>query len=85
MRLNSNFPNPFNSQTSISFMLAEPAFVKLTIYNIMGQVIDELPSAHYGTREQRIIWNAGDLPSGVYLYEISSTDSRLIGRMTLIK
>ncbi|MCP4581050.1 MAG: T9SS type A sorting domain-containing protein [candidate division Zixibacteria bacterium] len=85
LRLHRNYPNPFNSQTTILFKLADPAFVKLTIYNLLGQVIDAFPTAYFQPGENHLVWDAGNRPSGVYLYELSSVEFSEIGRMTLLK
>ena len=62
----SNYPNPFNPSTSISFDLTAKN-AKVEIYNSRGQKVDEL-SVH--NNQSSITWNADNFPSGVYLYKL---------------
>ncbi|MBD3288511.1 T9SS type A sorting domain-containing protein [candidate division KSB1 bacterium] len=65
-----NYPNPFNPATTIVFSLQKDQHIKLTIYNLRGQVVEVLvnESRHAGTHY--ITWEAPHLPSGVYFYEL---------------
>ncbi|MCX7835536.1 MAG: choice-of-anchor D domain-containing protein, partial [bacterium] len=79
----SNYPNPFNPETKISFTLREAGAVKLTITNVMGQTVATLLNGERMDRgTHNIVWNAGNLPSGIYLlrYEVNgfSTMSKLV-------
>ena len=70
-----NYPNPFNSQTNIRFSLFKPAYVSFKIYDVLGKEkfiwqSDKLLQA--GTHELQ--FDAKDLASGVYFYEIILTD-----------
>ncbi len=69
--LYQNYPNPFNPTTTIEFNLPEDAFVTLKIYNILGQEIETIIDEEiYLSGRNLIIFNASDLPSGVYFYKI---------------
>ena len=72
--LSQNFPNPFNPATTIKFGLPNESYVKLEIYNSLGQLvntlIDEKLSAHF----YEIKWEAGNLPTGMYFYKIIAVD-----------
>lgn len=68
--LSQNYPNPFNPSTTIRYALPKESFVTLKIFNLLGQevatLVDELkPSGLY-----QVQWQAGDLPTGVYLYQL---------------
>jgi hypothetical protein len=70
-----NYPNPFNSTTSISFDLPFDATVKVHIFNTVGQKIDTLLDGIFPIGNQQITWNAvadfgNHLPSGIYFYRI---------------
>ncbi|MCP4583075.1 MAG: T9SS type A sorting domain-containing protein [candidate division Zixibacteria bacterium] len=80
-----NYPNPFNAQTNISFVLPSERDVKLEIYNLMGQVVDEIYRGHLPAGSHAFNWNAGDFSSGIYLYKFSTEDDEYVGSMTLIK
>ena len=74
--LKQNFPNPFNEETSIRYILAEKNYAKLKVYNFIGQ---EITSLDEGERERGIYdikFDASFLSSGIYLYKLE-----LIGDM----
>jgi hypothetical protein len=80
-----NYPNPFNSRTTIHYQLNEPAEVKLRVFNIAGQEIALLVRARQNPGRYEIEWNAGDLPSGVYYYQVQINDDRLTRKCLLLK
>jgi len=72
----SNYPNPFNPTTTISFSIPEESNVKLSIYNIKGQKIKSLLNDQITSGEHSIVWNGEDdsgkkVSSGVYLYKLN--------------
>ncbi|MCF7911230.1 MAG: T9SS type A sorting domain-containing protein [Candidatus Cloacimonetes bacterium] len=86
----SNFPNPFNPQTKISFLLTKSADVKLEIYNLKGQKIRELVSEHLQASEYSLIWDGRNdrgklMPSGIYLYSLKTGEHSVIRKMNLLK
>jgi hypothetical protein len=89
--LAQNYPNPFNNETAIRFSLADPAKVKLTIYNILGQKIkDVILNRRYAAGNHRIIYNAENLASGIYFYHLtvqntSGTSVSKTRKMILLK
>ena len=71
-KLSANYPNPFNSTTVIAYSVYVPstALVELSVYNLLGQKVRQLVKARQRTGNYRVHFNAGDLPSGVYLYRL---------------
>ncbi|MGE5174810.1 MAG: FlgD immunoglobulin-like domain containing protein [Hyphomicrobiales bacterium] len=89
-RLEGNFPNPFNPQTTIKFTAAQAGKVTLRIFNVGGQLVRTLSTkAEAGANEVR--WNGkrddgAQLASGVYFYKIKFADGSETGsRMALVK
>ena len=78
-------PNPFNASTQISYTLAEPGEVELTIYNIGGQLIHTLVDDYREPGEYQVIWDASKQASGIYFYSLTSGDYTETKRMTLLK
>jgi hypothetical protein len=64
--LHHNYPNPFNSTTTISFSMPISADVKLIVYDIIGNEVSTILNQTVSAGVQTIIWNAQDHPSGVY-------------------
>ena len=72
----TNFPNPFNPTTTISFSILEESKIELSIFNIKGQKIKSLLNDQITAGEHSIIWNGEDasgkkVSSGVYLYKLN--------------
>ncbi|MGH7457249.1 MAG: FlgD immunoglobulin-like domain containing protein, partial [bacterium] len=73
--LHQNFPNPFNPETSIRYQLPEAGWVRLRIYNILGEEIALLQDGEVEAGHHRITWNGKDrngqqVASGIYLYRL---------------
>jgi hypothetical protein len=80
-----NYPNPFNAQTTISYNLTYAAEVTLDIYDILGRKIQTLVSGLQSAGSHDIIWNAGDIASGIYFYKINSNGKSKAGHCLLLK
>jgi len=70
--LHQNFPNPFNPSTTIEFSIPKSGIVTLKIYNLLGQEVITLVSDKLTAGDYNYSWNAGDLASGVYVYELNA-------------
>ncbi|MBU1099522.1 MAG: aryl-sulfate sulfotransferase [Bacteroidetes bacterium] len=80
-----NFPNPFNPSTKISFALPNPGNVTVDIFNILGELVENLVSDFLLAGNYIFNWNAEELPSGIYLYSLEAAGYREIKKMTLMK
>jgi hypothetical protein len=84
---NSSFsinPNPLNGNTTINWMLTYPGRVKINLYNSTGLQVKEIADMEMMQGENRLTFDASDLPKGVYLCRIStgtSTISRKIVKL----
>lgn len=83
--LRQNFPNPFNASTKISYTLAASTNVVLEVYNAEGKFIKTLFRGYQGEGEHSVIWNAENLPSGVYFYSLLLDPVMLYGKAVLVK
>jgi hypothetical protein len=83
--INNAYPNPFNPQVSIPIGLPEDTFLKIMIYNSLGQKIDDINSGLYTSGYHTIIWNGSDFPTGVYLIVIDSEKIHETQKVILIK
>lgn len=68
----SNFPNPFSQETRIEFGLDQPSEVTLSIYNLLGQKVFELPERSMATGPHAYNFNASQLTNGIYLIKINA-------------
>jgi hypothetical protein len=83
--LGQNYPNPFNPSTTISFSLPEETFVKLEVYNSIGEKISTLASENLIAGNYKYDWNAKSLPSGIYLYRLQTDSFTESKKMILMK
>ena len=85
-----NYPNPFNPVTTLRFDLDYTSKVNLTVYNILGNEIITLQNGELQAGRHAIQWNANNaygqkVPSGLYLYKVTSDNRILTGKMLLMK
>jgi hypothetical protein len=83
--LAQNYPNPFNPTTTINYALPEQAFVRLTVYNVLGQEIATLVNETQDAGSRSVEFNANNLPSGLYFYKISAGNFSDMKKMILLK
>jgi len=88
--LSNNFPNPFNTITTIQFHLPVESSVTLNIYNINGQNVKTLVNRTLQPGRYSVIWDGTDnndviLPSGIYIYQIRARDFHKIIRLLFLK
>ncbi len=72
-QLMENYPNPFNPQTTIEYVLAQNSFVNINIYNSLGDKVQSLSGKYQVTGSHSVEFNAVNLSSGVYYYELVAT------------
>ncbi len=83
--LYQNYPNPFNSITKLRYFVPEAGNISIKIYDILGREIETLVSEYQNAGEYEITFNSNELPSGIYIYVLTSNKITLARKMTLIK
>jgi hypothetical protein len=84
--LEQNYPNPFNPSTVIEFSLPEDvANVKLSIYNALGEKVAELVNTSLQAGKYQYPWNANDVATGMYIYELRTDKFVSVKKMLLLK
>ncbi len=84
--LEQNYPNPFNPSTVIEFSLPEDvANVKLSIYNALGEKVSELVNTSLQAGKYQYTWNAQDVATGMYIYELRTDKFVSVKKMVLVK
>ena len=72
--LSQNYPNPFNPSTTIEFALPTPGFVRLSIFNILGEKVATPVSEDLTAGSYKYEWDATELTSGIYFYRLKAGD-----------
>ena len=88
--LHPNYPNPFNSGTEIRYTLSHPGQVSLVIYNALGQPVQTLVDGVQAAGSYRVPWHPSSskgkpLASGVYLSRLTTPESAMARKMTLLR
>jgi hypothetical protein len=89
--LYSNYPNPFNPETSIRFSVAKNSLVNIEVFNIKGQKVRSLTNRMYDQGLHRVVWNGKDdknqsVGSGIYFCKMKVNNHQIKTRkMMLIK
>lgn len=83
--LHQNYPNPFNPSSVIQFDIPQSSHVTITVFNILGQKVDALLDKEMQAGYHSIVWNAEQLPSGIYFYQLSSGTTNLIKKGILLR
>ena len=84
--LEQNYPNPFNPSTVIEFSLPENVGnVKLSIYNMLGEKVAELVNTALTAGKYQYQWNAQNVATGMYIYELRTDKFVSARKMLLLK
>lgn len=84
--LSSAYPNPFNPQTSFSLEVDERQQVRVEVFNLLGRSVSVLFDGMMDADVTRsFTFDAGDLPSGIYLYRVRGENFTATRQMTLLK
>lgn len=88
--LKQNYPNPFNPETRIEYVLNKDGRVKLEVFNTLGQKVSTLVDHHQQKGIHVVTWKGTDhegklLPSGIYLYQITTDNFQEANKMILLK
>jgi hypothetical protein len=94
-RLEQNYPNPFNPSTTISFSINEREHVNLSIYNILGKLVDVLVDEELGAGRHSVSWDinnslnlkskSGNFNSGIYFYQLKTNSFVETRKLVLMK
>lgn len=85
LRLEQNFPNPFNPVTEIRFELAQSENVSLVVYDLLGREAAVLARGYREAGKHQVLWDGGGSASGVYLCVLRAGTSIETRRMMLLR
>ncbi len=81
----SSYPNPFNSTATIKYYLPKYSNVKIEIYNLIGNKINELYNGNQESGYHNIIWNAGNVATGTYYCRMTTPEVSKTIKLVLVK
>lgn len=79
------YPNPFNPVTTIRYALASATKVQLVVYDMLGRVVETLVDGVQQAGRYDVSFDAGHLPSGLYLYRLETEKAHFSNTMLLVK
>ena len=83
--LDQNYPNPFNPSTTIKYSIPEDGFVKLAVYNMLGEEVAAIVNTTQKAGRYEVNFNASNLSSGVYVYRIEAANFTASKKLMLMK
>ena len=83
--LEQNYPNPFNPSTTIKYSIPEMSKVSLTIYNLLGEEVATLVNEEKVAGNYTVEFNAANLSSGIYFYQLKAGNFIQTKKMVLMK
>jgi hypothetical protein len=88
--LSNNYPNPFNPSTKIKYSIPpvgtqRAVSVQIKVFDVLGNEIETLVNEEKPTGTYELTWNAEQLPSGVYFYQLKAGDYISTKKMLLLK
>ncbi|MBU1936638.1 T9SS type A sorting domain-containing protein [bacterium] len=83
--LYQNYPNPFNPTTTIRYNVKEAGLVRLTIFDLLGREITTLMNGTVSAGSYDVLWDASDLPSGIYLCRMEAEGYVQTQKLVLMK
>jgi hypothetical protein len=83
--LAQNYPNPFNPSTKIGYYIPTNAKVRIDVYDMLGRKVAELVNEVKSAGSYEVNFEAGNLSSGVYIYQLIYSDRVLSRKMLLLQ
>jgi|GEM_PF-1255609 len=83
--LQSAFPNPFNQSTLIRYSISAHSAVNLSIFDTQGRLVQTLVNGRLAAGEHSVVWDAGDLPAGVYLTRLTAGEETRTSKAALLR
>lgn len=79
-----NFPNPFNPQTTITYEVIKPQHVRLSVWDLAGQMVSELVDRTHETGDFAVQFDGSDLPSGTYFVRLEGSENAVQTRTMIL-
>ena len=79
------YPNPFNPISTIKFSLSNDSQIELSIHNVNGEKVEKLYNGYKNAGFHQIVWNAKNVPSGMYFFTLNTPDGIHTQKLLLLK
>jgi hypothetical protein len=83
--LEANYPNPFNPTTTIGYVLPEAVVVRIAVYDLLGRRVQTLIDTKMPAGRHQVTFDASQLSTGIYIYQLNTGSERITRKMMLIK
>jgi hypothetical protein len=83
--LEQNYPNPFNPTTVVSFQVPVSSHLILKVYDLLGREVATLVNEKKEPGRYQVTWDAGNVPSGLYLYKLTAGSYVSVRKMLVLK
>ena len=83
--IDQNYPNPFNPNTVIKYSVPQVSQVQIKVFDVLGNELQTLVKEEKPAGTYELNWNAANLPSGVYFYQLRAGDIVQSKKMILLK
>ncbi len=86
----TNYPNPFNPSTTVTFSLKHDSRARLEVYDVRGRKVRTLANERYAAGQHQVVWNGTDahgeeVASGVYLLKLATDEKEIVSKALLVK
>jgi len=83
--LQSIYPNPFNSMTTVKFSIDKPERITLSVYDLTGREVVKLFDGVKAIGNHNVVWNAVEAPAGLYLVQLEGADRTMTRKVVLLR
>ncbi|MEA3500441.1 MAG: CARDB domain-containing protein [Candidatus Marinimicrobia bacterium] len=83
--LSQNYPNPFNPVTNFQYSIPKDTWVKISVFNVIGQKVAVLVDSYKNVGNYQMSFNANDLSSGIYYLRMQTNEFHSIRKMVYLK
>ena len=83
--LKQNYPNPFNPITTILYDVPVSVDLELVVYDVLGRQVGTLVDGHVDAGRHQVMWNAGELPSGIYFVRMKAGEFQQARKVVFLK